>query len=163
MTPEAAKAVFDFLNPQIGYEAKLTRRVLAAVPADKADYSPDDTSMNALKLSAHIAEAEKMFLHSVLKGEFEMPSGSAPLDTPEHIVSYYDAEVMPLIDRLPTLSAEHFAKEIPVFGGMWPVIGLLQIYVKHTVHHRGQLAAYLRPMGAKVPSIYGPSADEPHS
>jgi uncharacterized damage-inducible protein DinB len=32
--------------------------------------------------------------------------------------------------------------------------------LKHGIHHRGQLSAYLRPMGAKVPSIYGPSADE---
>ncbi|MGA3241300.1 MAG: DinB family protein [Bryobacteraceae bacterium] len=37
----------------------------------------------------------------------------------------------------------------------------LNIGLKHTVHHRGQLSSYLRPMGAKVPSIYGPSADEP--
>jgi uncharacterized damage-inducible protein DinB len=29
------------------------------------------------------------------------------------------------------------------------------------IHHRGQLSTYLRPMGAKVPSIYGPSADDP--
>ena len=29
------------------------------------------------------------------------------------------------------------------------------------IHHRGQLSSYLRPMGAKVPSIYGPSADDP--
>jgi uncharacterized damage-inducible protein DinB len=37
----------------------------------------------------------------------------------------------------------------------------LNLSLKHSVHHRGQLSAYLRPMGAKVPSIYGPSADEP--
>jgi uncharacterized damage-inducible protein DinB len=37
----------------------------------------------------------------------------------------------------------------------------LQFMLFHTIHHRGQLAAYLRPMGAKVPNIYGGSFDEP--
>jgi uncharacterized damage-inducible protein DinB len=38
-------------------------------------------------------------------------------------------------------------------------INFLAMAVKHSVHHRGQLSAYLRPMGGKVPGIYGPSAD----
>ena len=38
----------------------------------------------------------------------------------------------------------------------FPAIGLLQLILNHTIHHRGQLSTYLRPMGAKVPSIYGP-------
>jgi uncharacterized damage-inducible protein DinB len=39
--------------------------------------------------------------------------------------------------------------------------GLLGMASNHSIHHRGQLASYLRPMGSKVPSIYGGSADEP--
>ena len=42
-----------------------------------------------------------------------------------------------------------------------PAVAYMQFNVKHTCHHRGQLSVYLRPMGAKVPSIYGGSADEP--
>jgi uncharacterized damage-inducible protein DinB len=38
-------------------------------------------------------------------------------------------------------------------------VGYLTLMVKHSAHHRGQLSAYLRPMGAKVPGIYGPSGD----
>jgi len=46
---------------------------------------------------------------------------------------------------------------------MWtqPAVTYLSLDMSHGIHHRGQLSAYLRPMGAKVPSIYGPSADEP--
>jgi uncharacterized damage-inducible protein DinB len=40
-----------------------------------------------------------------------------------------------------------------------PAVALLQLMVSHSIHHRGQLSAYLRPMGALVPSIYGSSAD----
>ena len=40
-----------------------------------------------------------------------------------------------------------------------PVVWFLTLMVKHGAHHRGQLSTYLRPMGAKVPSIYGASGD----
>jgi uncharacterized damage-inducible protein DinB len=43
----------------------------------------------------------------------------------------------------------------------FPAVVYLQLMVNHSIHHRGQLSAYLRPMGAKVPAIYGGSADEP--
>jgi uncharacterized damage-inducible protein DinB len=45
--------------------------------------------------------------------------------------------------------------------GYWqlPAVQFLSLAVKHSVHHRGQLSAYLRAMGGKVPGIYGPSAD----
>jgi uncharacterized damage-inducible protein DinB len=42
-----------------------------------------------------------------------------------------------------------------------PAVTWLTMMNNHAVHHRGQLAAYLRPMGSKVPAIYGMSADEP--
>ena len=40
-----------------------------------------------------------------------------------------------------------------------PAVTFLSLNVRHSVHHRGQLSSYLRPMGAKVPGIYGPSGD----
>jgi len=51
---------------------------------------------------------------------------------------------------------------IPFFGVMeMPAVAYLNFMNLHTAHHRGQLSTYLRPMGSKVPSIYGGSADEP--
>jgi len=47
--------------------------------------------------------------------------------------------------------------------GRWisglPAVGFIQLALNHTIHHRGQLSVYLRPMGGKVPSIYGESYD----
>lgn len=37
---------------------------------------------------------------------------------------------------------------------------MIQDTINHWAHHRGQMTVYLRPMGAKVPSVYGPSADD---
>ena len=68
-------------------------------------------------------------------------------------------------EKLKTLRAlpdETLAREVDFFGMMkLPVVSYLGLANNHSVHHRGQLAAYLRPMVSKVPSIYGGSADEP--
>ena len=60
------------------------------------------------------------------------------------------------------MPGEKLAKDTPFFAGMeLPNVIYLGLMNRHGVHHRGQLSTYLRPMGAKVPGIYGPSADEP--
>lgn len=67
---------------------------------------------------------------------------------------------------LPALRAEHpttasvitaIPRIAPIFYGVrqFPALGSMPIILNHTIHHRGQLSTYLRPMGAKVPSVYG--------
>jgi uncharacterized damage-inducible protein DinB len=60
-----------------------------------------------------------------------------------------------------TLTGEQLAKEIKFYMFNLPAVSYLNFAQVHSIHHRGQLSVYLRPMGAKVPSIYGGSADEP--
>lgn len=61
------------------------------------------------------------------------------------------------------LSAGDLAKELDYIGlRKDPAVAYLNIAIRHTVHHRGQLSAYLRGMGAGVPAIYVESADEPY-
>ena len=50
------------------------------------------------------------------------------------------------------LADGHLIAEMPYSGLMWMLFF-------DSIHHRGQLSTYLRPMGGKVPSMYGPSAD----
>jgi uncharacterized damage-inducible protein DinB len=63
-------------------------------------------------------------------------------------------------DRLATLSGDQLAKVID-FRGMFqmPAVAFLDMGLRHSVHHRGQLSTYLRPAGGKVPAIYGESYD----
>ena len=62
--------------------------------------------------------------------------------------------------RLETTSGDELLRTVDFYGlRTFPAIVLLQIILNHTIHHRGQLSTYLRPMGAKVPSLYGPSYD----
>jgi len=64
------------------------------------------------------------------------------------------------LSRVRELSGEKLANVLDVLGMIQaPAVSLLAMAVKHSVHHRGQLSTYLRPMGGQVPGIYGPSAD----
>ncbi len=160
MTPEQAAIILDFLYPQVVDESKTTRKVLAAVPADQCKYRPDPKSMCGLDLAAHIAVSEKMFYDSILTGVFRRPD-PVSLDTPEAVVEFYDAQVLPLQEKIKQVPPAKLTEPISAFAISLSGIALLNISIKHSVHHRGQLAASLRAMGGKVPAIYGGSADEP--
>jgi len=159
MTPETAKQLRDYLLPQLQQEFATTRKVLAAVPADRCAYKPSDKCMSGLELAAHIALAEAFFLRGVLNGAFDWKQ--LELKTPAEVLAYYDETVPPLMAQLASLSGEKLAQDIAFAKWNQPAVTYLSFDMSHGIHHRGQLSAYLRPMGAKVPSIYGPSADEP--
>jgi uncharacterized damage-inducible protein DinB len=78
------------------------------------------------------------------------------------LVAWYDAELPKAILALRNMTPEQLGAVLDFYGAFqFPAIMYVNFAVKHSVHHRGQLSAYLRPMGSKVPSIYGGSADEP--
>lgn len=163
MTPDQARFLADVLLEEIEMEAKATQRVLAAVPNDKGDYAPDPKSMNALTLAFHIAEGEVVFLEGVAAKKFAAGEHGLPPDikTPADVVAWYDARRSAAVEKVKAMSAEDLATPVDFYGVMsLPVVRYLGLGLRHTVHHRGQLSAYLRPMGAKVPSIFGPSGDE---
>jgi uncharacterized damage-inducible protein DinB len=157
MTPETAQTIADFLTPQLAQEHAITRKVLAAVPADNFTYKPSEKCMSAIDLATHIAAAEAFFLNGVINGGFEWKQPD--LKTPAEVLKFYD-DVAPLIEQVSKLPAEKLAQVISFAIFNNPAVAYLQLHLNHNAHHRGQLSAYLRPMGARVPSIYGPSADE---
>lgn len=150
--------------PQLENEQKTTRRVIAAVPADKAEYAPDPKSMTAWTLAKHIASSEIHFLNGIASGAFNREDGVVPdsVTTPEQLVEWYDESFAQAIARLRTMTPEQLTQKIDFHGVFsYPAVAYVSINSNHMIHHRGQLSAYLRPMGAKVPRIYGGSADEP--
>jgi uncharacterized damage-inducible protein DinB len=84
--------------------------------------------------------------------------------TPQDAIARYNEKIPAAMERVRGLSGEELARQIDMLGFMQlPAVNFLALTVKHSVHHRGQLSAYLRAMGGKVPGIYGPSADTPMS
>jgi len=164
LNADQAKLIADFILADFEGERNRTKGVIAAIPAGKESYSPDSKSMNALDLGWHIASSEWFFLNGICEGKFAPGESSRPesIRTAQDVLAWYDANVPPAVERAKGLSGADMAKDIDFFG-MFNTSGAvyLNLMVKHGVHHRGQLSAYLRPMGAKVPGIYGPSGDTP--
>ena len=143
-------------------ESRTTRSVLAAVPNANLDYRPDPCAKTANELLRHIASADNFFVRSVVDGAFVPGSVKIPeaVKTPGEIVAWYEDEYAKNIDAVTRMSGEELIRMVN-FRGLFerPAYTFLQAGLLHTVHHRGQMSAYLRAMGGKVPAIYGESYD----
>ncbi|MEO5824842.1 MAG: DinB family protein [Gemmatimonadales bacterium] len=165
MIPGETKAVAEAMTALWKSELPATIRVLSALRDETRDYRPDPKSRSAWDLAVHLATADLWFLESAERGVFQFDPAAAKqaeaqFSKASDIVAFYEDKIPGVILRLRSLSAEQLAVEVDFFGMMklsraaW--IGFAN---NHSIHHRGQLSAYLRGLGAKVPDIYGPSGD----
>jgi uncharacterized damage-inducible protein DinB len=157
MTDENAKTIADYLLGQMEFEMAATRRVLSALPAGASNYKPSEKCMNGLELAGHIAASEVFFLRGVVNGKFEW--APPEFKTPAEALAYYEQQVPGLISDARALPGAQLTKTLTMGPMSLSGLDFLALNLKHSVHHRGQLSAYLRPLGSKVPSIYGPSGD----
>jgi uncharacterized damage-inducible protein DinB len=139
-------------------------RVLEAVPPDQAGYRPHPRSTSAGDLVWLLATELGHACELVDRGEVSFAPHPAP-SVPESIATYERnaQELERRLTRLDDAKWEGKARLLMDGKVMWeaPLGDMLFGFLFDAIHHRGQLSTYLRPMGAKVPSIYGPSADDP--
>ncbi len=162
MNPEFAVAFRDMELANLKQESATTRRVIQAVPDARKDYRPDPKYMTAHELAWHIVSAEVSLLEGVAARQFATggPRPEKP-GTIADILAWYDGHLPKTLDKVKAMSGPELTTIVEFAGVMkFPAVAYLRLVDVHSVHHRGQLSTYLRPMGAKVPSIYGPSADE---
>lgn len=163
LTPEQATTLLQVTLPALKNEHRITKKIIEAIPAAKSDYRPEPNSKTALELAWHIASAENMFLDATASGQFDFSRNAQPesIRGPEDVSQWYADRFATNFDRLTRLSPEQLLKPIDFRGiFQFPAVLYPEIGLKHSIHHRGQLTVYLRPMGAKVPSIYGESYDD---
>ena len=148
--------------PGLKNEHGITKSIVEAIPLDKGDYRPDSVSKSALDLAWHITATEMRFLDAASAGEFNFSANPRPdsLTDSQQLAAWYTENFASRFEKLTRLSNDQLLKIID-FRGMFqlPAVMYLGFVLHHTIHHRGQLCMYLRPMGAKVPSIYGESYD----
>ena len=167
MNPDQAKFLTEFFANLLATEAKTTAKVIAAVPDGKRDYKPDPKSRTAWDLATHLALGDVWFVDSIVNGSFVFDADgekqqAAKFKSVTDVVEFYNREFPKTISALRALPPENLTNIVDFFGMFQlPKAGFLGFANNHSIHHRGQLAAYLRAMGSKVPSIYGGSADEP--
>jgi uncharacterized damage-inducible protein DinB len=138
--------------------------VLAAVKDDNRHYRPDPKSRTAWELATHLATADIWFIDSIVQGKFEWNADAkqagSQFTSVSDIVEFYKKTFPEKLAALRRMPADSLAEVLDFFGMMKkPRAQWIGFANNHSIHHRGQLAAYLRAMGSKVPNIYGPSAD----
>ncbi len=162
LTPQFATTYRDLMLEGLRREVETTRKVIAAIPDSKSDYRPDPHAMSAKDLAWHIATSEIFFLNSILNLKFDRDASPEKPATVADILAWHGENVQPALNRVASMTGEQLLTPIN-FAGVFnfPAVLYLNFLNHHSVHHRGALATYLRPMGAKVPAIYGGSYDEP--
>jgi len=163
-TPEFALGYRAMMLDGVAREVEITKRVLAAIPEGKRDYRPDPHARTAWELAWHIANTDVQFMDGIAGLKFTManPSEADKPKTIAEVVDWYDRNMKRAADGVAALSAQQLLTTVNFMGAFnFPAVFYMAFLNNHSIHHRGELATYLRPMGSKVPSIYGGSYDEP--
>src|SRR5262249_11473745 len=161
----------DFLLAELNREVNRSRRALKELPAGKNDWKPHDKSMAFGYLANMVAtipmwitmqiDQDELDIAPKDGGKFEMKR----LETSAQYVEALNKAAAGARDAFQKTSDEHLKTNWQLKDGgnvvmEAPRYEMIQDSLLHLAHHRGQMTVYLRLMGAKVPAIYGPSADD---
>jgi uncharacterized damage-inducible protein DinB len=160
--PEQALFLRQLDLPILQFEHRTTRAVIEAIPANSPDYRPDPKAKSAMEIAWHIVASEHRFLRGVAAGAFDFTPNHRPetVRNSADMGAWFGESFAKSVEEISKLTGEQLAKAVD-FRGMFnlPAVNFLAFTLRHTIHHRGQLSTYLRPMGGKVPAIYGESYD----
>jgi uncharacterized damage-inducible protein DinB len=161
----------DLFLSELDREAQRSRRALEQVPDGKAEWKPHDRSMAFGPLVQMIAAMPSWFGLMIRQDELDI----APKDGPQHrpapmttsaeLVAGLDKAVADARAAFQQTSDEHLLTPWRLLAAGNVVMEaprhvMIRDAINHMAHHRGQMTVYLRLMGATVPALYGPSADD---
>ena len=152
----------DFYLKRAKAEFPVFLKVLRAVPKDLS-YKPHERSPSAEQLVWTITNEMKALIDVVDTGKSEWVDSKPP--SLDEMIGMYEKSSTELIDKVAAMddASQQRNAQFLYHGHVVlekPTVEFLWDFMFDAIHHRGQLSAYLRPMGGKVPSIYGPSADD---
>ena len=160
--------IVDALLPEFDHEMTTTRKVLERVPEDKLEWKPHARSFSLGALAAHVSTIPMWGSETLTKTEIDLggapPPGAPP--SKNDLLANFDRNVA-------TTRAALTGRTDAELMGMWSLkrggqtifsmpraVVWRSFVMNHLIHHRAQLAVYLRLLDVPVPSMYGPSADE---
>jgi uncharacterized damage-inducible protein DinB len=161
----------EFLLAEVNREIDRSRRALEQVPEGKYDWKPHEKSMIFGYLANMVATIPTWLSMQITKDELDVApaEGSAmdhkKLETSADLLEVLESAASGLREALEKTNDEHLntSWRLLARGNVVmeaPRYEMMQDTINHWAHHRGQMTVYLRLMGAKVPAIYGPSADD---
>lgn len=154
-----------FFSQRFAAEHAAFVHVIQALASDKLEWRPHARSRSAAELVGHLIGHEQDLLELAETGAIHHRP-QVPFNGVAHALELYSQAHEALDSTLKSMDdatwdgtlgrflvGEQVVYEMPYRDLMWMMFF-------DSIHHRGQLSAYIRPMGGKVPSIYGPSADD---
>ncbi|HEX2833790.1 MAG TPA: DinB family protein [Thermoanaerobaculia bacterium] len=151
-------------------EFQTTLRVLRAFPPDQLDLKPSERSNTARQLAwTFVLErglGVRVWHDQLAKG---IPAGSKPAAPPETLEEILAALEKANAEYRAVIAAatdEELHQKVHFFTapktmGEYTRHDWIWFLLHDEIHHRGQFSVYVRIAGGKLPSIYGPTADEP--
>ena len=161
----------EWFLAELENEAAKSRRVLEQVPDGKRGFKPHDRSMELGYLSELVANIPSWVGMAITLDELDIAPkdgpkhAPAPLNTSAELVKALDTAVAQAREALQQTSDAHLQTTWRLLAGgqqalEQPRHAVIRDTFLHSAHHRGQMTVYLRLLGAKVPSVYGPTADD---
>jgi len=161
----------EFLLAEFNREVDRSRRALEQVPEGKYDWKPHEKSMIFGYLADMVATIPSWIALQVTKNDLDVApaDGSTmkpePKKTSAALVQALDKTAADARAALEKTTDEHLNTpwQLKARGNVvqeGPRYAMIQDTINHWAHHRGQMTVYLRLMGATVPALYGPSADD---
>lgn len=149
-------------------EVPATRKCLERIPMDLSNWKPHERSMELGYLTLLVAEMPKWIVDMIVKSKIDIGSGTnyEKPKTTEELVKLFDDYVTQAKEVLQNVSDEELSEDFQLTNGDQVLISSpkdenISSTLNYWVHHRGQLTVYMRLNEIPVPSIYGPSADDP--
>lgn len=160
----------EFFVNELDREVERSRRALAEVPDGKYDWKPHENSMIFGYLTAMVATIPTWLVMMITQDELDVaPAASSMkqerMETSAALVTALDNSAAAARDAIGKTTDEHLMTSWRLLAGGKVVMEaprhlMMQDTFNHWAHHRGQMTVYLRLVGAKVPALYGPSADD---
>jgi uncharacterized damage-inducible protein DinB len=147
-------------------EFQTTVKILKHYPADKLALKPVEKSRSAKDLAWTFAIEEQTLMGGALKGQIDFQNMPQAPATMAEIISGYERIHKEMVEKVRKMSDSDFNTTMKFMTGPKQTsdvrkADILWMSLMDSIHHRGQLSVYIRMAGGKVPSIYGPSGDEP--
>jgi len=162
--------MIDLFVSELDREVKRSRRALEAVPDNKRSWKPHEKSMEFGYLTDMVATIPTWLTMIVKQDELDVaPKGARPeRPQPKNSAEYIEAlekSAREAREALKGTTEQHLQTHWKLLAAGQVVADtprheMLRDTINHWAHHRGQMTVYLRLMGAKVPALYGPSADD---
>lgn len=161
----------EWFLEELESEAAKSRRVLEQVPEGKRSWKPHDRSMEFGYLSELVAQIPSWVGMAITMDELDIAPKDGPkyqpppLNTSAELVAALDKAVAQAREALQNTTDAHLATPWRLLAAgqlamEQPRLHVIRDTFLHSAHHRGQMTVYLRLLGEKVPSVYGPTADD---